>query len=100
MHQLKLSVYIFVNRYTLHVDSFTIMIVQIKLNMPEKASVKDPQETKLGMSILNTSIELIDSIGFEKLTFKKLAIEVGTTEASIYRYFENKNQLLQYLFAW
>jgi AcrR family transcriptional regulator len=76
------------------------MIVQIKLNMPEKASVKDPQETRLGMSILNTSIELIDSIGFEKLTFKKLATEIGTTEASIYRYFENKNQLLQYLFAW
>ena len=76
------------------------MIVQIKLNMPEKVSVKDPQETRLGMAILNASIDLIDSMGFEQLTFKKLAIEVGTTEASVYRYFENKNQLLHYLFAW
>lgn len=76
------------------------MIVQIKLNMPEKSYVKDPQETRLGMAILTTSIDLIDSIGFENITFKKLAAAVGTTEASIYRYFENKYQLLLYLYAW
>ena len=68
--------------------------------MPEKSYVKDPQETRLGMAILTTSIDLIDSIGFENITFKKLAVAVGTTEASIYRYFENKNQLLLYLYAW
>lgn len=96
----KQSQYIFVECFTLPCDSNTIMIVQIKLNMPEKSYVKDPQETRLGMAILTSSIDLIDSIGFENITFKKLALEVGTTEASIYRYFENKYQLLLYLYAW
>ena len=94
------SQHIFVECFTLPYDSNTIMIVQIKLNMPEKSYVKDPQETRLGMAILTSSIDLIDSIGFENITFKKLALEVGTTEASIYRYFENKYQLLLYLYAW
>jgi hypothetical protein len=38
--------------------------------------------------------------GFESFTFKKLAEDIGTTEAGIYRYFENKHKLLVYLTAW
>jgi AcrR family transcriptional regulator len=37
---------------------------------------------------------LINKIGFEEFTFKKLSIEISTTEASIYRYFENKHQII------
>jgi AcrR family transcriptional regulator len=73
------------------------MIKQIKLNIPECNFIRDPQETKLGNAILDQSIGLIDEIGFEAFTFKKLAIRIGTTEASVYRYFENKYQLLLYL---
>ena len=73
------------------------MIKQIKLKIPECNYIRDPQETKLGNSIIDESIKLIDQIGFESFTFKKLAHAIGTTEASVYRYFENKYQLLLYL---
>jgi AcrR family transcriptional regulator len=43
---------------------------------------------------------LIYDNGFEAFTFKKLAGDIGTTEAGIYRYFENKHRLLIYIVAW
>jgi AcrR family transcriptional regulator len=49
---------------------------------------------------MQNSIELIDEIGFEAFTFKKLAQKITSTEASVYRYFENKHQLLMFLYAW
>lgn len=73
-------------------------IIQIQLN--DNLYLRDPQETELGRNIVNNSIELIDEIGFEKFTFKKLATKIESTEASIYRYFENKHRLLIYLIAW
>ncbi len=46
------------------------------------------------------SIEMIHQHGFEAFTFKKLAETIGTTEAGVYRYFENKHRLLIYIVAW
>ena len=43
---------------------------------------------------------MIDQLGFEQFTFKKLARAIGSTEASVYRYFDNKHRLLTYLIAW
>ena len=43
---------------------------------------------------------MINKNGFEDFTFKKLAKVIGTSEAGIYRYFENKHRLLIYLAAW
>ncbi|WP_350126801.1 TetR/AcrR family transcriptional regulator [Imperialibacter sp.] len=40
---------------------------------------------------------MIQSMGFEQFTFKKLAKNLNTTESSVYRYFENKHRLLIYL---
>lgn len=62
--------------------------------------MRDPQETDLGRKIVKDSIAMIDELGFEKFTFKKLAAKIDSTEASIYRYFENKHRLLVYLIAW
>ncbi|HRX01245.1 MAG TPA: TetR/AcrR family transcriptional regulator [Cyclobacteriaceae bacterium] len=62
--------------------------------------VRDPQHTQLGQNIISKSVEMIDHLGFEQFTFKKLADEIESTEASIYRYFENKHRLLLYLVAW
>ncbi|HEY5691038.1 MAG TPA: TetR/AcrR family transcriptional regulator [Cyclobacteriaceae bacterium] len=62
--------------------------------------LKDPQHTLLGQNIISKSVELIDKLGFELFTFKKLAFEITSTEASIYRYFENKHRLLLYLVSW
>ena len=61
--------------------------------------LRDPQETELGRSIVQQGISMIDELGFEQFTFKKLAVHIGSTEASIYRYFENKHKLLVYIIA-
>ncbi|QSE99364.1 TetR/AcrR family transcriptional regulator [Fulvivirga lutea] len=68
--------------------------------MSDKLFLRDPQETELGRKILQEGIAMIDELGFEKFTFKKLAAKIESTEASIYRYFENKHKLLVYLIAW
>lgn len=72
--------------------------IQMKLNA--RLYIRDPQETKLGKRIIQHSILLIDEIGFESFTFKKLAEQINSTEASVYRYFENKHLLLVYLVCW
>ncbi len=43
---------------------------------------------------------MIDELGFEQFTFKKLAHDLSSTEASVYRYFENKHRLLAYIISW
>ena len=72
--------------------------LSFKLN--EKLYLRDPQHTELGQKIIRESIRLIDSLGFEQFNFKKLAETIESTEASVYRYFENKHRLLLYLTAW
>lgn len=62
--------------------------------------LRDPQDTELGKKIIDQSIKMIDELGLEAFTFKKLSIAIDSTEASIYRYFENKHKLLVYLIAW
>ena len=71
---------------------------QIKMN--EKLFHRNPEETELGREIILQSIVLIYKAGFESFTFKKLAEKIGTTEAGIYRYFENKHRLLVYIVSW
>jgi AcrR family transcriptional regulator len=73
-------------------------IISFKLN--EKLYLRDPQTSDLGQRIVSQSISMIDQMGFEQFTFKKLAEEIGSTEASVYRYFENKHRLLVYLIDW
>lgn len=73
-------------------------LLTFKLN--EHLYLRDPQHTKLGQNIISKSVGLIDELGFEQFTFKKLAKEIHSTEASVYRYFENKHRLLHYLISW
>ena len=72
--------------------------MHIKMN--ERLFLRDPEHTELGKKIIQNSIELIHKNGFESFTFKKLAEEIESTEAGIYRYFENKHRLLIYIAAW
>ncbi len=74
--------------------------MEIRFDLCASLSLRDPQETELGRKIIENSIVLIDSIGFESFTFKKLAVQIGSTEKSIYRYFENKHFLLLFLTSW
>jgi hypothetical protein len=62
--------------------------------------LKDPEGSELGKKLIKKSIDLINEIGFEAFNFKKLAVEAGTTEATIYRYFENKHRILLYIINW
>ena len=70
------------------------------LKVSDKLFLRDPQDTELGRKIIEFSIELIEEMGFEQFTFKKLAKRIASTEASVYRYFENKHRLLVYLVSW
>ncbi|MEZ0540078.1 TetR/AcrR family transcriptional regulator [Fibrella arboris] len=72
--------------------------VQVRMNA--KLFLRDPEQSDLGRRIIRQGILLINEIGFEETTFKKLADRIGTREASIYRYFENKHRLLLYLIDW
>jgi AcrR family transcriptional regulator len=77
-----------------------MQFLAIELDVNEKLFLRNPQRTDLGRKILRESVLLIDEIGFEALTFKKLAARIHSTEASIYRYFESKYFLLLYLTNW
>ena len=76
------------------------MELQLQIKMNEKLFLRNPEQTGLGKKIILHSIQLIHKNGFETFTFKKLAEDIGTTEAGIYRYFENKHRLLMYITAW
>lgn len=76
------------------------LLANIKIQVNNKIYVKDPETSVLGKKIIQQSILLIDEIGFEEFTFKKLGDLIGSNESSIYRYFENKHKLLVYLSSW
>jgi AcrR family transcriptional regulator len=76
------------------------MELKLSIKLNEKLYLRDPETTVLGKRMVRSGIVMINELGIEGFTFKKLAEEIGTTEASIYRYFENKYRLLQYIVAW
>jgi hypothetical protein len=76
------------------------MKLEVQIKMNNSLYLRDPEQSELGKNIIKHSILLIQKIGFESFTFKKLAESTGSTEASIYRYFENKHKLLVYIISW
>ena len=76
------------------------MKLQVQIKMNEDLYLRNPEQTELGKNIIKHGIQLIYKNGFESFTFKKLAEDIGTTEAGVYRYFENKHRLLLYIVAW
>ena len=76
------------------------MGVNISISLNPGLYLKDPQQSELGKRIIKHSILMVNELGFEIFNFKKLAEEMKSTEASIYRYFENKHLLLIYLVSW
>jgi AcrR family transcriptional regulator len=77
-----------------------MILSNLKMQVNEKIYVKDPETSVLGKKIIEQSILLIDEIGFDNFTFKKLGEKISSNESSIYRYFENKHKLLVYLSSW
>lgn len=76
------------------------VLSNLTIQVNDKVYVKNPETSVLGKKIIQESILLIDSIGFDNFTFKKLGEKIGSNESSIYRYFENKHKLLVYLSSW
>lgn len=78
------------------------MILQSKIAIKINPMVfkKDPLSSELGEKILRQGVGLMEELGFEDFTFKKLAKHINSTEASIYRYFDNKHNFLAYLTMW
>lgn len=76
------------------------ILSNITITVNPKLFVKNPETSDLGKKIIEKSILLMDEIGFENFTFKKLGEQIGSNESSIYRYFESKHKLLLYLSSW
>lgn len=83
------------NKFKMH-----SLLSNLKIAVPDKIYVKDPESSDLGKRIVEQSILLINELGFDVFTFKKLGKRIGSNESSIYRYFENKHKLLLYLSSW
>ncbi|MGB4958706.1 MAG: TetR/AcrR family transcriptional regulator [Saprospiraceae bacterium] len=77
-----------------------LTLFKFSANIQSDIFLKDPESSPLGTTIFTEGIDLIDGLGFEDFTFRKLAKQIGTTEASIYRYFENKHKFLLYITSW
>lgn len=77
-----------------------MILSNLRIQVNEKIYVKDPETSVLGKKIIEQSIILIDEIGFDNFTFKKLGEKISSNESSLYRYFENKHKLLVYLSSW
>ena len=76
------------------------MLSNFSFVVSQSACLKDPTQSDLGKKILCESINLLNDIGLEYFTFKKLSNEINSTESSVYRYFENKHKLLVYIANW
>lgn len=72
----------------------------MKFDINKNLFLKDPRDSELGLRLLNTGLIMIDTMGLENFTFRKLAAQINSTEASIYRYFENKHKFLVFLSNW
>ena len=67
------------------------MKLQLEIKMNEALFLRNPQSTELGKNILKHSVQLIYKTGFETFTFKKLAEDIGTTEAGIVKGISGNN---------
>ena len=52
---------------------------RIALQVDEAFYIKDPMSSDLGESIVEHGILMLDELGYETFTFRKLAERIGTT---------------------
>lgn len=74
--------------------------LQIHIDVCPQLYLKNPDSSELGRRIISGSIEMINKLGFEIFTIRKLGESIGSSESSIYRYFESKHTILLYLTNW
>ena len=76
------------------------MDFQVSFKLNDSIYLRNPEGSEIGKKMVKNAIDLIYTLGFEQFTFKKLAIELKSTEATIYRYFKNKHSILLYILNW
>ncbi|RAJ27999.1 hypothetical protein LX77_00574 [Gelidibacter algens] len=76
------------------------LLSNLKIAVPKKVFIKDPGSSNSGKIISKHNIFIIDEIGFNAFTFKKLGAKIESNESSIYHYFEIKHKLLVSLTTW
>ena len=76
------------------------LLSSINIKVDPRIFLKDPETSEIGKNIIKNGIFLMDELGLESFTFRKLAERIGSTEATIYRYFESKHNFLIYLISW
>jgi len=76
------------------------LLANIAVQVNSNIYLKNPESSELGRRIIGGGIVLLEEIGFENFTFRKLAQHISSTEASIYRYFDSKHKFLIYLTEW
>ena len=99
MGQIKVKLSIF-NSITIIFVLETMESLPVQIHINETLYIKNPESSELGRKIVSKSIEMIDSLGFETFTFRKLGVAIKSNESSIYRYFDSKHMLLIYLTNW
>ena len=71
--------------------------IHIEPNLPAGLYLRNPMNSELGRQLVIDAAAMIGAEGLGTFTLLKLARRVGCTEASVYRYFSSKQQLLHYL---
>jgi len=60
-----------------------------------KTDVKKPAKRRLSRDVVaNAGLELVKRDGFDHLTMKALAVQLGVTPMAIYRHVSNKSDLI------
>lgn len=76
------------------------LLSQYTVQLDKALYAKDPAISDIGKEILKHGVTILEHEGLEAFTFKKLAAAMNSTESTLYRYFNNKHQLLMYLCSW
>lgn len=69
------------------------------IDIPAGFYIRDPTGSGLGRRMVAKAAEMICQNGYPSFSLKKLASELLSVEASVYRYFSCKDQLYMYLAA-
>ena len=69
------------------------MNASLRIELNEHLYSRNPGGTEIGRGLLTESVRIIDEIGFEHFMFKKLSLNMGSSEATLYCYFDNKELL-------
>ncbi len=76
------------------------LLKHLQVKVDEAFFLKDPETSDVGKKMIQQGILLMEEIGIEEFTFKKLSEKIKSPESTIYRYFTNKYQFLAYLCSW